>query len=164
MRALLPLVALLCIVLGTGARAAIDVHTFDTPEQHARFEALIDELRCPKCLNTNLSGSDSAIAADLRDAVARMIREGRSDQEIRDYLVARYGDFILYKPRLNAATVLLWFGPGLLLLVGLTIIVVLVRRQLRRADFDDLSTDEVARLEALGARTGEAAETPEAPR
>jgi cytochrome c-type biogenesis protein CcmH len=110
---------------------------------------MIDELRCPKCLNTNLSGSDSPIAADLRRSVAEMIREGRSDQQIRDYLVERYGDFILYRPRLTGATFLLWFGPGLLLLVGFAVIWVKVRRQLRRVDETDLSADEAERLARL---------------
>lgn len=142
---LFTLLALLASVAG----AVIDVQEFDTPRQEARYEALIDELRCPKCLNTNLSGSDSPIASDLRRSVAEMIREGRSDQEIRDYLVQRYGDFILYRPRLTGATFLLWFGPGLLLVVGLVVIWVMVRRQLRRVDETDLSADEAERLERL---------------
>ena len=145
---LLPVLALLAL-LAPAAVAVIDVQEFDSPRQEARYEAMIDELRCPKCLNTNLSGSDSPIAADLRRSVAEMIREGRSDQQIRDYLVERYGDFILYRPRLTGATFLLWFGPGLLLLVGFAVIWVKVRRQLRRVDETDLSPDEAERLERL---------------
>lgn len=145
---LLSMLALL-VLLAPLAGAVIDVQQFDTPRQEARYEALIDELRCPKCLNTNLSGSDSPIAADLRRSVAEMIREGRSDQQIRDYLVERYGDFILYRPRLTAATFLLWFGPGLLLLIGFVVIWVMVRRQLRRLDETGLSADEAERLERL---------------
>lgn len=145
---LLPRFALLAL-LAPVAFAVVDVQQFDTPRQEARYEALIDELRCPKCLNTNLSGSDSPIAADLRRSVAEMIREGRSDQQIRDYLVERYGDFILYRPRLTAATFLLWFGPGLLLLIGFGVIWVMVRRQLRRVDETGLDPDEAERLERL---------------
>ncbi|HSG91346.1 MAG TPA: cytochrome c-type biogenesis protein [Pseudomonadales bacterium] len=147
-----PIALLLLLAVASGAFAAIDVHEFASAAEEARFKGLVDELRCPKCLNTNLSGSDSPIAADLRNAVARMVQEGRSDQEIRDYLVERYGDFILYRPRLTARTFLLWFGPGLLLLVGLGIIVLMVRRQLRRGDTTALDDDEQARLERLRAR------------
>lgn len=145
---LLPVLALLAL-LAPAAVAGIDVREFDTPRQEARYQALIEELRCPKCLNTNLAGSDSPIAADLRQRVAEMIREGCSDQQIRDYLVERYGDFILYRPRLTAATFLLWFGPGLLLLVGFAIIRGMVRRQLRRVDDTGLSAEEAERLERL---------------
>ena len=162
------LLALLCVLVAAGsmlpAAAAIDLQDFATPEQQSRYAGLIDELRCPKCLNTNLSGSDSPIAADLRRTVARMIREGHTDQEIRDYLLSRYGDFILYRPRLTAGTAVLWFGPGLLLLVGFTVIVVMVRRQLRSADGadgrDSLSEDDAARLAALRARSPDPARAP----
>ena len=115
--------------------------------------ALIDELRCPKCLNTNLSGSDSPISADLRRTVARMVREGRSDEEIRSYLLERYGDFILYRPRVTPATWLLWFGPAVLLLVGAVVIVLMVRRQRRAAGAADLSPEEAERLARLRAAT-----------
>lgn len=153
--------ALLLLLLGVGvalpATAVIDLHAFETPEQEARFAGLIDELRCPKCLNTNLSGSDSPIAADLRRTVARMIREGHTDQQIRDYLLERYGDFILYRPRLTAGTAVLWFAPGLLLLVGLTVIVVMVRRQLGGHEPTDLSDADAQRLAVLRGDAGQQA-------
>ena len=133
------------------ATAAIDVYEFQSAEQEARFKALSDELRCPKCLNTNLSGSDSPIASDLRRTVARMVTEGHSDQEIRDYLLERYGDFILYRPRLTPKTMLLWFGPGLLLLLGAVIVFLMARRSGAEATPEDLSAEEVERLRALGA-------------
>lgn len=139
------------------AAAAIDVYEFETAEQEARFKALSDELRCPKCLNTNLSGSDSPIASDLRRTVARMVTEGYSDQEIRDYLLERYGDFILYRPRLTAQTLLLWFGPALLLLIGAAVVFLMARRTGGDAGSAALSEEEVARLAALGAVEGDAA-------
>lgn len=147
---------LLLVLLCLGplvAGAAIDLQEFDTPAQEARYHALIDELRCPKCLNTNLSGSDSPISADLRRTVARMVREGRSDEEIRSYLLERYGDFILYRPRVTPATWLLWFGPAALLLVGAVVIVLMVRRQRRAAGAADLSPEEAERLARLRAAT-----------
>ena len=79
--------------------------------QEARYRALTEEFRCPKCLNTNLAGSDAPIAADLRATVHRLILEGATDQAIRDYLQARYGDFVLYDPPVRRDTLLLWIAP-----------------------------------------------------
>lgn len=124
----------LALLGGAQARASsIDVYEFATPGQEDRFHALNAELRCPKCLNTNLWGSDAPIARDLRRTVANMIREGHSDAEIRDYLVSRYGDFILYKPRFTLKTAVLWIGPFALLFLGLVIIAVMIRNQRREA-------------------------------
>lgn len=104
------------------AANAIEEVRFDNEEQLTRYKALIAELRCPMCLNANLAGSDAPIAADLRAQIQRQIQEGRSDDEILAYLVERYGEFILYKPRLHAATALLWFGPPILLIAGFFIL------------------------------------------
>lgn len=108
--------------------ASIDTYQFDTPAQEQRFRQLIDELRCPKCQNTNLSGSDAEVARDLKGRAYRLMQEGKSDDEIRVYLVDRYGDFISYRPPLRGATTLLWFGPLLLLLLVGAFLVWRVRR------------------------------------
>jgi cytochrome c-type biogenesis protein CcmH len=129
-----------------GPAGAIEAFQFDTPEQEARYRALTEEFRCPKCLNTNLAGSDAPIAADLRGTVHRLILEGASDQAIRDYLRERYGDFVLYDPPLRAGTVLLWLIPAALLASGIAIVVVMVRR--RRGETPIDATDR-ARLDAL---------------
>lgn len=92
-----------------------DVYAFDTPEQEARFEVLIAELRCPKCQNNNLADSNAPIARDLRQRTYELVREGKNDEEIVGYLKARYGDFITYRPPFTAVTALLWTGPFLLL-------------------------------------------------
>ena len=148
-------ILLLLALLAVSAHAAIDVYEFSSPEEEVRFQALSAELRCPKCLNTNLSGSDSPIAADLRRTVARMVREGYSDQEIRDYLLDRYGDFILYRPRLTAQTLLLWFGPALLLAFG-AFVVLRIARAAREEDGPiELDDADRARLEALGVGDGD---------
>ena len=148
-------ILLLLALLAVSAHAAIDVYEFSSPEEEVRFQALSAELRCPKCLNTNLSGSDSPIAADLRRTVARMVREGYSDQEIRDYLLDRYGDFILYRPRLTAQTLLLWFGPALLLAFG-AFVVFRIARAAREEDRPiELDDADRARLEALGVGDGD---------
>ncbi|TVS14934.1 MAG: cytochrome c-type biogenesis protein CcmH [Gammaproteobacteria bacterium] len=143
----------LLLIAGHGQASSIDVYEFDTREQEARFHALNAELRCPKCLNTNLWGSDAPIARDLRRTVATMLREGHSDREIRNYLVSRYGDFILYNPRFTAKTAVLWIGPFVLLFLGLAIIGVMIRNQRRAARAGDqlmtpADAERVARLRA----------------
>ena len=98
----------------------------DTAEE-TRFHALASELRCVMCQNQSLADSNAQIARDLRREVLVLMRQGRSDREIQDYLVARYGEFVLYKPRIEAATWLLWFGPALLLLAGGFVVARVVR-------------------------------------
>lgn len=108
--------------------ASIDAYKFDSPAQEQRFRQLIDELRCPKCQNTNLSGSDAEVAKDLKNRTYQLMQQGKSDDEIRAYLIDRYGDFISYRPPLRTGTTLLWFGPALLLLLVAAILVWRVRR------------------------------------
>lgn len=129
------------------ALAAIDVYEFESAEQEQRYRALIDELRCPKCQNQNLSGSDAPVAKDLRERTYRLMQEGKSDAEIRSYLVERYGDFITYRPPLRASTLLLWLGPLLLLLGVAAVLVWRVRRP--AAGPAPLSEEERRRLAQL---------------
>ena len=125
----------------------VDVYDFPNPELEARYRSLIDEFRCPKCLNTNLSGSDAPIAKDLRGTVHRLlVEEGMSDQQIRDYLQARYGDFVLYKPPLKPGTWLLWGAPVLFGLIGLWVLFRVIVRP--RPDLT-LSTADQARVREL---------------
>ena len=111
-------VLLVLMLIGVSAVAEIEVHQFDTPETKARFLRLSDELRCPKCQNTNLSGSNAPIAKDLRTQLIRLLKEGKTNQEIQVYMVDRYGDFVLYRPIVKKSTWVLWFGPFILLLIG----------------------------------------------
>ncbi len=128
--ALLAVALLVGVLLSGWARAeSFDIYQFDTPEQEARFDHLIDELRCPKCQNNNLADSNAPIARDLRQRTYELLREGRSDQEIIDYLKARYGDFISYKPPFNGVTSLLWAGPLLLLLGAGSVLIWRLRRR-----------------------------------
>ena len=94
-----------------------------------RFHALTAELRCVKCQNQSLADSNAQIAHDLRREVLDLMREGRNDAEVKDFLVARYGEFVLYRPRVEGATWLLWFGPALLVLVGGCVVARIVRRR-----------------------------------
>ena len=110
------IIACLFGVLSISAYAAIDVYDFDSVQQEAQYRGLIEELRCPKCQNQNLAGSDAPIAQDLKQKTYDMIKEGRSDGEIRAYMQERYGDFITYKPPVRPSTWILWFFPPLLLI------------------------------------------------
>jgi cytochrome c-type biogenesis protein CcmH len=106
------------LVVSLAAVAVVDVYQFDTESQRHRYLQLSEDLRCPKCQNQNLAGSDSQIAGDLRRELHRLLLEGKTDKEIKDYMVARYGDFVLYKPPLQASTLILWGLPVVLLVIG----------------------------------------------
>ena len=101
---------------------------FHDATEETRFRALVTELRCVMCQNQSLADSNAQIAHDLRREVLTLMRQGRTDAQIRDYLVARYGEFVLYKPRVEGKTWLLWFGPALLLLAGGFVVARVVRR------------------------------------
>lgn len=134
---------------------AIDAYEFDNEVDRKRYVSFIEEMRCPKCQNQNLSGSDSPIAADLRRELYFLIQDGRSDMEIVDFMVERYGEYILYRPRLSSATVLLWFGPVVLLILAIVILIKVVLKRRASGSVTDstgqaeLSAAERARLEAL---------------
>jgi cytochrome c-type biogenesis protein CcmH len=128
------------------AASQFDVYDFPSPEHEARYRALIAELRCPKCLNTNLAGSDAPIAQDLRRTVHRLLVEDeRSDAEIRTYLQERYGDFVLYDPPFRPDTWVLWLAPAVFLLAGVFVLL----RLLRQPPPEPLSDAEAERLRTL---------------
>lgn len=144
MRRWLPLLAT-CWLLT--AHAAIDPYDFDDESQRERYRHFIEEMRCPKCQNQNLAGSDAPIAQDLRRELHRLLIEGRSDREIVDFMVARYGAFILYDPPFDKKTALLWLAPLGFLTVGGLALLVTARR--RAASATELSAAERARLDEL---------------
>jgi cytochrome c-type biogenesis protein CcmH len=106
--------------LGSASRAfAIDIEVpFDDPVLNDRYRSLIHEIRCPKCLNESIAESDAPVATDLRREVRRLIGEGKSDDDVRNFLAARYGEFVLYRPRMSGTTLALWAGPFVFLVVG----------------------------------------------
>ena len=124
------------LALASPAFAALDGAEaplkFSDAAEEARFRALAAELRCVMCQNQSLADSHAPIAQDLRKQVLALMREGRSDAEIKAYLVERYSEFVLYKPPVSPGTWLLWFGPGVLVLVGAVVIVLIVRRRAGR--------------------------------
>ncbi|WP_447591842.1 cytochrome c-type biogenesis protein [Aquipseudomonas campi] len=137
---------LLGLSLAGVARAAIDTYEFRDETERERFRTLTEELRCPKCQNQNIADSNAPIATDLRREIYRMLEEGKSNGDIVDYLVMRYGDFVRYKPPVDARTYLLWFGPGALLLGGLVLLGVLVIRRRRVENSPEQAA--LSRLEA----------------
>jgi cytochrome c-type biogenesis protein CcmH len=112
------LLLMLSVLVISTLNAQVDTFEFENEVQQKRFRTLSNELRCPMCQNTNLSGSTGGVAEDLRREVHRMIIDGFSDTEIEQFMFDRYGDFIFYRPRLRAETILLWFGPPMFLLIG----------------------------------------------
>lgn len=130
--------------------AAIDVYEFPTEGERKRYQKFLEELRCPKCKNNNLAGTNSEIADDLRRELHKMVLEGKSDEEIIDFMVSRYGDFVLYRPPVQGNTIALWAGPVIFLLIGLSAIawVVLRRRKLNSAEAE-LTEEEQKQLAAI---------------
>lgn len=140
------------LLLSGAAVAAIDTYEFDTEEQRARFYQLSNELRCPKCQNQNIADSNAPIANDLRREIFRMLDEGQSNDQIIDFMVMRYGEFVRYRPKLTAQTAVLWFAPAIFLLAGLIGLIVMVRRRQRdqiASAEQHLDADEQQRLKAL---------------
>ncbi len=119
---------------------------FRSEAEKQRFRHLIKDLRCTVCQNQNLADSNAALARDLRRRILDQIQAGKSDQEIIDFLVARYGDFVLYRPPFKRSTWFLWLGPFLFFLVAAAILVAIIRR--RGAATAALSAEERARLDA----------------
>ncbi|MCC6707346.1 MAG: cytochrome c-type biogenesis protein CcmH [Gammaproteobacteria bacterium] len=122
---------LFCLLLLAGAPAsASDAPAeFSNPALAARYDVLLGELRCLVCQNQTLKDSHAELAQDLRDEVKRLLEKGDSDAAIRDYLVARYGDFVLYSPPLKESTWLLWLGPFVLLALAVMVVVMMSRRR-----------------------------------
>jgi cytochrome c-type biogenesis protein CcmH len=112
------LIALAAFLVAVPAIAIDQDQRFDDPEKQARYEKLISEVRCVQCQNNSIKDSNVSLAADLRREIARMIEEGHTDDEIADFLVTRYGDFALYRPRSSGKMMLLWVAPFLLVLFG----------------------------------------------
>lgn len=127
----------------------VDTYQFKDQVSQARYQALVKELRCPKCQNQNLADSNSQIAVDLRQQVYDMIAQGKSDSEIVNYMVERYGDFVLYRPLVSSLTYVLWYGPiGLLIMGGLVMFFVL-RKKPREQNEANLTAEQAQKLQQI---------------
>jgi cytochrome c-type biogenesis protein CcmH len=143
---------LLLSVLWIGSASAGPVETFKFKDEATklRFQTLSKELRCPKCQNQNLADSNAKIAVDLRKNLYNLLQEGKTDQEIIDFMVYRYGDFVLYRPQLKKQTYILWFGPIVIILgFALSVIFVLRKRSKGKANELALSSKEQANLDDI---------------
>ena len=133
MRALMALLLVVGLWLAMPGAAQVQADpappVFRDTFEETRFRQLTHELRCVMCQNQSLADSNALIALQLRREVLDLMREGRSDSEIKDFLVQRYGEFVLYQPKVAASTWLLWLGPALLLLVGAGVVVAIVRKR-----------------------------------
>lgn len=109
--------------------AAVEIKQFSNTEQEQRYNHIIDELRCLVCQNQNISGSNAGLAQDLRKQVYKMIMAGEDDAAIFDFMVTRYGDFVLYRPPFKATTLFLWLGPFIILALGLFLLVRFIRQR-----------------------------------
>ena len=138
------------LLLAAGVHAGVEARDFASPEQRERYLHFTAELRCPKCQNQNLADSNAPIATDLREQLYRLLQEGQSDQQIVDFMVSRYGEYVLYKPRIEPRTWLLWGGPVLMFVGGVLAAGALVRRARARTSLvADLSDEESTRLKRL---------------
>jgi cytochrome c-type biogenesis protein CcmH len=129
--------------------APVDTYVFKDKVTEIRFNALNKELRCPKCQNQNLADSNSPIAADLRREVYEMLQQGKADIEIVNFMVSRYGEFVLYRPRVSSLTYFLWFGPAGLLVVGVIVVVIVLRRKPVKNAQKPLSDDQKDKLDQI---------------
>ena len=135
-------IVLLAATLFAAAAGAIDTEAaFPDEARQARYEHLTGELRCLVCQNQTIADSHADLAIDLREQVREMLQKGMTDQQITDYMTARYGDFVLYRPPFKSTTMLLWVGPGVLLVLGLTGLVLMLRRR-SRMSADRFDADE----------------------
>jgi Uncharacterized protein involved in biosynthesis of c-type cytochromes len=144
------LLALLMLALALGAAGAKEAAPLaEDPAVEQRLVAISEEMRCLVCQNESLSASRSDLAQDLRRELRTLIKQGKTDAEIRDFMVSRYGDFVLYRPRVSPTTWLLWAGPFLLMIVAVVVLLVYLRRRNRVVGEAQLSEEETRRAEAL---------------
>ncbi len=138
----------LLLVAGLAQAGAIEMREFDDPVMEQRYRSLTASMRCPTCENQAINDSDAPVSGDMRDRIYLLLNEGISDIEIRDHMVQRFGDYVLYNPRLEGRTFLLWGLPAGLVVLAAILVAMIVRSR-RNASATALSEEERARLQAL---------------
>lgn len=148
---MLVFVALLGLnLVGSWARASIDVYEFSTEETREKYHAVIKELRCPKCQNQDIADSNAPIAKDMRREVHRLVEKGEQPDAIVAFMVERFGEFVSYRPKVTGSTYLLWFGPFALVVVGLFVVFGVARKRAGNPTRNkQLDVDEAERLKTL---------------
>jgi len=141
-----------CLTFSLGSLAApIETFKFESAETEKVFHKLSEELRCLVCQNQNIAESNADLAKDLRLEIYTMLTEGKSEEEIVDFMVQRYGDYVLYRPPFKPMTWLLWFGPVIVFIFGLIYVVRLMKSQSAEVAPDSLSEEEIERIKNLHA-------------
>jgi cytochrome c-type biogenesis protein CcmH len=138
----------MAMLLTPVSAAPVATYDFSSEEEEAVFNKLSNELRCLVCQNQAIADSNADLAKDLRDEIYAMLEQGKSEDEIIEFMVARYGDFVLYNPPMKPLTWLLWFGPAFALLAGFYFVIRIISRQ-KKAAVADISSEEIERLKVL---------------
>ncbi|EXJ12194.1 MULTISPECIES: cytochrome c-type biogenesis protein [Nitrincola] len=139
-------ILMLCMlsVVALKSHAGFETYEFSSVEGERRYAQLARELRCPTCQNQNISDSDAPLAADLRRELHRMIESQQTDDQILDFMITRYGDFVHYRPRIAPETYLLWYGPIVLMLIGLGVVLVVAKKRKPRQPAQSASSSTKA--------------------
>ena len=155
MSRILRLLGAVLVLVALPVSAVIETYEFSDPALEERYQVLSAELRCPKCQNQNIADSNAPISRDLRNVLHQQLEAGASDDEILDYMVARYGEFVRYRPRFDGATAVLWLAPALLVLAGLAVALLSLRgrRRQQSPESAELSAAERRRLQELLEKT-----------
>ncbi|TEW51627.1 cytochrome c-type biogenesis protein [Psychromonas algicola] len=135
------------VLFSTNGQAAIDTFEFDNAQQEKTFHELTKLLRCPKCQNQNIADSNAELAKDLRNKTYDLVKQGQSKEQVVDYMVARFGNFVRYDPPVTPATIFLWLGPLLFIIFGLLVLFKQIKKQ--RSKTTHLDDQEQQKLQAL---------------
>ena len=130
---------------------SIEAYSFENKEQEKTYQSLIEDLRCLVCQNQNIAESNAELAKDMRRKTHEMVTQGKSEKEISEFMVTRYGDFVLYRPPFEPMTWLLWFGPLIIFLIGLIFVVRFMKSQKEGGQVESLSEEDVERIKSLHA-------------
>lgn len=142
---------LILLMLSVNYCSAVEYKKFDSPQQEETYKVLIEEIRCLVCQNQTIADSNAALAQDLRRQVHEMLQQGKSKDEIADFMTQRYGDFVLYNPPFKAKTSLLWIGPIVFLLIGLVMLVLFSRKK-KAIENNDISEAELKKTQEKKAK------------
>lgn len=145
------LLILTFICISSISFAAIDSYQFDSIEQERAFQELAKQLRCPKCQNQNILDSNAGLALDMRNKTYEMVKAGQSEQQVIDYMVARFGNFVRYDPPMTPATIFLWLGPLFFIVIGVFFVIRLSKKS--NQQFSSLDPLESARLKEILTKT-----------
>ena len=156
------LISIVFLLSSTVFADTMESYEFNDADKEARYKALIQELRCLVCQNQNLADSNAPLALDLRRQTYEMVVQGKTNEDVVEYMVTRYGDFVLYRPRFNTMNALLWLGPFLLLLSAVLVAIMIIRKGPQDID-GELSASDHERAKTLLESGSETKKTDEGP-